>query len=181
MRKNGREKNLILTSDMKIPSFALVAILFMSACQSSSADQRAPGKDTFLVNVSHPDLPPPNRNPEFRTQVKKEAVAEFREPTGLPEGDFQVRLYQTARTMAFRVDIEYAGLPGTDTVKLPDLGSEPHPVLQDGGNNYSCIIGFLDNEKKFRELKLIHAGGNQLKVTTLKHWVVTNQYRLVSQ
>lgn len=83
--------------------------------------------------------------------------------------------------MAFRVDIEYEGLPGTDTVRLPDLGTEPHPIIQKGENKYSCVIGFLDNDKKFRELKLVHAQGDQLKITTLKHWIVTNHYRLVSQ
>jgi hypothetical protein len=172
---------------MKIPSFVLIAILlisacqFMPACQSSSADRRVPGKDTILVNLSHPDLPPPRHNPEFRTQVKKEAVAEYQEKTGRLEGDFVVMLYQTSKTMAFRADIEYEGLPGSDTINFPDLGTEPHPVLQKGEDKYSCIIGFLDNDKQFRELKLVHAKGASLKITTLRHWIVTNRYRLVSQ
>ncbi|HEV3413607.1 MAG TPA: hypothetical protein VG101_14100 [Puia sp.] len=166
---------------MKTPTFVLTAILFISSCQSSTGDHPPPGKDTVLVDLSHPQLPPPKRNPEFRAHLKKDAVAEFREPTGLPEGDFVVKLYQTSKTMAFRVEMEYGGLPGTDTVKLPDLGTEPHPVLQGGGANYSCIIGFLDNDKQFRELKLVRAKGDQLKVTSLRHWVVTDHYRLVSQ
>jgi hypothetical protein len=166
---------------MKRPTFVLIAVLFMPACHSSSADQRAPGKDTLLVDVSHPDLPPPKHNPEFRTYVKKEAVAEYQEKTGRLEGDFAVKLYQTPKTMAFRVDIDYEGLPGSDTIKFPDLGTEPQPVLQKGADKYSCVIGFLDNDQKFRELKLVHAKGAELKITTLRRWVVADHYRLVSQ
>jgi hypothetical protein len=163
-----------------IPIF-LCAALFISACHSSAGDQRIPGKDTILLDVSHPLLPPPKRNPEFRTRVSKEPVAEYHEKTGHIAGDFVVQLFQTPKTMAFRVDMEYEGLPGSDTVKLPDLGTEPHPVLQKGGESFSCIIGFLDHDKKFREMKLVRAKGDQLKITTLRHWIVTDHYRLVSQ
>jgi hypothetical protein len=166
---------------MKRPSFVLFTALFISACHSSSSDQPAPGKDTALVDLSHPALPQPKHNPEFRAQVKKEPVAEYQEQTGRIEGDFAVKLYQTSKTMAFRADIEYEGLPGSDTIRLPDLGTEPHPVLQKGDDKYSCVIGFLDNDKRFRELKLVHAKGDQLKITTLKHWIVADHYRLVSQ
>ena len=114
-------------------------------------------------------------------RVKKEAIAEYQEKTGHLESEFAVKLYQTSKTMAFRVDIEYEGLPGTDTIKFPDLGTEPHPVLQKGEDKYSCVIGFLDNDSKFRELKLVHAKGAELKITTLRHWVVSDHYRLVSQ
>ena len=154
MPRDGREKNPILPADMR-PTFVLFAALSISACHSSSSDQRVPGKDTALVDLAHPALPPSKHNPETRTQVKKEPVAEYQEKTGRLEGDFVVKLYQTSKTMAFRVDIEYEGLPGSDTVKLPDLGTEPRPVLQQGEDKYSCIIGFLDNDKQFRELKEI--------------------------
>jgi hypothetical protein len=166
---------------MKTFPFVLFTSLFISACHSSAVDERTPGKDTFVVNVSHPVLPTPKRNPELRTQVKKDPVAEYQEKTGRIEGDFVVKLYQTSKTMAFRVDVEYEGLPGSDTIKLPDLGTEPKPMLRQGGEKYSCVIGFLDNDKQFRELKLVRAAGDQLKITTLKHWIVTNHYRLVSQ
>jgi hypothetical protein len=161
--------------------FVLLAAVCLYACHSSTADQLSPGKDSIVVDASHPKLPPPKHNPEFRVQVNKEPVAEYREKTGHPEGDFVVRLYQTPKTMAFRVAMEYEGLPGDDTVKIPDLGSEPKPLLRQGGEKYSCIIGFQDNDRKFRELKLVHAQGDQLKIIPLKHWVVTDRFRLVSQ
>ena len=166
---------------------ALSAALAFCACNSPEIDSRkpidslTPGKDTVIVDLAHPTLPSRRHNPELRSQVSKKPVAEFREPSGKPGGDFHVELYQTAKTMAFRVEMDYEGLPGTDTVKMPDLGTEPHPVLKKGADNFSCIIGFLDNDKQFRELKLVHGTGNVLKVTTLRHWVVSDHFRLVSK
>ncbi|HEV3325558.1 MAG TPA: hypothetical protein VG052_08125 [Puia sp.] len=161
--------------------FVLFSLLLFSACRSSNGDRRAPGQDTLLVDAANPQLPPLRHNPEFRAQIKKEPAAEYNEKTGNIAGDFAVRLYQTPKTMYYRVEVEYEGLPGSDTVKLPDLGNEPHPVLQKGSDKYSCIIGFLDNDKQFREIKLVHAKGDQLKISTLRHWVVRDHYRLVSQ
>jgi hypothetical protein len=163
--------------------FALLTVLFLSSCHSPAGDQRSPGKDTLLVDPSNPQLPEPKHNPEVRAQVKKAPVAEYREKTGHIAGDFVVRLYQTSKTMYYRTEVEFEGLPGTDTIKLPDLGTEPQPVLQKGDAKYSCVIGFLDNDKQFREMKLIHVTpkGDQFKISTLKHWVVTDHFRLVSE
>jgi hypothetical protein len=179
----NRIMSIFVAICMKTPKavFVLLVAFYFPFCHSSSADQRVYGKDTVVIDASHPNLPPPKRNPEFRSLVKKEPVAEYREKTGRLEGEFVVRLYQTSKNMAFRIDMEYEGLPGDDTVRLPDLGSEPKPILRQGGEKLSCIIGFTDNDNQFRELKLVHANGNQLKITTLKHWVVTDHFKLVSQ
>ncbi len=174
------EKVLSFGMKLTMTPFVLSALFFF-ACQSPESDLRTPGKDTIVVDVAHPQLPQRKHNPEFRSQVSQKPVAEFREPTGRLEGDFHLQLYQTAKTMAYRVEMEFEGLPGTDTVKLPDLGTEPHPILKSGSDHFSCIIGFLDNDKQFRELKLVRAGGNNLKISSLRHWVVTDHFRLVSQ
>jgi len=161
-------------------AFLLVIVLLM-ACHSSSGNLRQHGKDTAVVDLNQPHLPAFKHNPEFRHQVKREPVAEYHEKTGNIAGDFTVRLYQTPKTMYFRLDIEWEGLPGSDTVKVPDIGTPPRPVLQKGSEKTSCIVGFLDNDNRFREQKLIHTKGNQLKITMLRHWIVTDSYRLVAE
>ena len=90
--------------------------------------------------------------------------------------------YETQATMQYRVKLEFEALDGDDTVRLPDMGIPPHPVLQKGPEKYSCIIGFLDNNKDFRELKKVYVTdkGN-LKITTLKHYIMTGDAHLVSQ
>lgn len=125
------------------------------------------------------------RNPELRTQVKKEPVAEYKIRTDdkLNEQYFSVKLYETTETMKYLAKVDYEGLPAEDTITLPDIGIIPQPVLQKGPEKYSCIVGLLDNNKAFRELKKIYVTdqGKELKITTLKHYRVTEAYHLESE
>lgn len=168
---------------MKAPllPFILSSVLLLFAGRNATGQERPP-KDTFPLDPSHPVLPSARQNPENRSKNKKEAVAEYREPTGHAHRNFVVKLYETSRTMSYRIDVDYEGLPGDDTVKLPDLGTIPRPVLKKGSTPLSCIIGFLDNDNLFREVKLVYVTpkGNQFKITTLRHWHVSTHYRLVS-
>jgi hypothetical protein len=87
--------------------------------------------------------------------------------------------------MSYLVKVDYEGMPAEDTLQFPDLGTEPHPILQKGQGKLACVIGFLDNDRQFRDLKLayvIDKGKDlRLKIKTLKHYVVMDHYRLVSQ
>ncbi len=125
------------------------------------------------------------RNPELRTQVKTEPIAEYKIRTDdkLNEQYFSVKLYETTETMKYLAKIDYEGLPAEDTITLPDIGIIPQPVLQKGPEKYSCIVGLLDNNKAFRELKKIYVTdrGKELKITTLKHYRVTEAYHLESE
>jgi hypothetical protein len=157
-----------------------VVVCWFAACHSSAADH------VSVDNVSRPvSLPMFKRNPEFRAHVKKEPVAEYRVKTNNKLNDlyFSVRLYETPATMKYVAKVEFEGLTGEDMIKLPDMGTEPHPVLQKGAEKYSCIIGLLDNDHRFRELKKVYVTdrGQELKITTLKHYMVTEDYRLVGQ
>jgi len=161
----------------------LLATTILPACNSSTTAAQATDNDTPLAKRR--DLPMFKRNPEFRTNIKKDAVAEYKVKTDNKLNDmyFSVRLYETPVTMKYRAKVEFEGLSGEDTIKLPDLGTPPHPVLQKGQDKYSCIIGLLDNNNAFRELKKVYVTdkGQELKITTLKHYIVTEGYRLVSQ
>jgi hypothetical protein len=160
---------------------ALSAASAISACHSSDPAPATPDS----AGVKHRALPMLRRNPELRAHVKKDPVAEYRVRTTNPLNEmyFTVRLYETPVTMKYVAKVEFEGLTGADTIKLPDMGMEPHPVLQKGPEKYSCIIGLMDNDKNFRELKKVYVTdkGQELKITTLKHYVVTQDYRLVGQ
>jgi hypothetical protein len=161
---------------------ALLVPVFLSACRSHAG---SPAGTADTPARAAPALPMFKRNPEFRSHVKKEPVAEYREKTDNRLNDlyFSVRLYETPVTMRYVAKVEFEGLPGEDTIKLPDMGTEPHPVLQKGKEKYSCIIGLLDNDHQFRELKKVYVTnkGQELKITTLKHYIVTENYHLVGQ
>jgi hypothetical protein len=161
----------------------VLSLAVLSACHSSSSPGPSSADDTPLAKRR--DLPTFKRNPETRVHVKKEPVAEYRVKTENKLNDlyFSVRLYETPLTMKYLAKVDYEGLTGEDTIKLPDVGIPPHPVLQKGPEKYSCIVGLMDNNNSFRELKKVYVTdkGSELKITTLKHYAVTEGFRLVSQ
>ncbi|MBS1918221.1 MAG: hypothetical protein JST87_18275 [Bacteroidetes bacterium] len=151
-------------------SFAFYLVMALISCQSGNSNTSATdssGNKPVVLN-------PTNDIPEFRKEVAKEPVDQFREKTDNPINDwyFSVKLYETPVTFHYLIKMQFEELTGEDTLKLPNFGTIPKPVIKKGDAKYSCIIGFMDNENKFREYKLVHVDGNQLKITTLKHYAV---------
>lgn len=149
------------------------------SCHSTASDPAASGADSSKsrpVEAIH--------LPEFRQEVKKEPVAEYKEKIDdrlNKNWFFSVRLYETSKTLSYRVNMKYEELEGDDTLKLPDLGTPPRPVIQKGKDPYSCMLGFMDNDNQFREYKLVSVKGDQLAIKAVKHYSVTQGYRLVSE
>ena len=122
-----------------------------------------------------------SRIPEAREHVSQKPVAVFRQKTDNPLNNwyFSVSLFETSRTFQYQVNMQFEEIRGTDTLTLPNLGIVPEPVLRQGPDKYSCVIGFLDNEKKFREYKLVEVReGRTLRISTLKHYVATTYLSL---
>jgi len=119
--------------------------------------------------------PPAEKIPQFRQTVNTEPVAEYKEKTENPLNDwyFSVELYETSKTFQYLMKLKYEEMEGDDTLKLPDLGVMPKPVIQKGPDKYSCIIGFMDNHDQFREYKKLYVQNDQLKVTAIKHYAVS--------
>jgi hypothetical protein len=164
---------------MKIP-VALFAIPLLSVCLFScqspaagdSGHNSGDSSNKTAAGVSG------TRNPEFRKIVKKEAVAIYREKTDDPLNDwyFTVELHETPKTLQYLLTMQFEEITGQDTLELPDFRIPPKPVLQKGKDRYSCIVGFLDNDDKFKEYKLVYVkDGNRLKLTTLKHYSVSGE------
>lgn len=112
--------------------------------------------------------------PETRDSISKQPVAEHVEKVDNPLNDwyFSVKVYETPKTFYYLVKLRFEEVVGVDTLKLPNFGRLPKPVIQKGKEKYSCIIGFLDKENKFREYKKAYVQGTRLKITALKHYAV---------
>ena len=112
--------------------------------------------------------------PEYRDSVSKKPVAQHVEKVDNPLNNwyFSVKLYETPKTFHYLIKLGYEEIVGEDTLKLPNFGTFPKPVIQKGNEKYSCIIGFLDKENKFREYKKVYVKANRLKITALKHYAV---------
>ena len=151
-------------------SLAIFFTIVLTSCQSGNSNASATdssGNKSIVIN-------PTNDIPQFRTDVKTDPVDEYKEKTDNPINDwyFSVKLYETKETFHYLIKMKFEELTGEDTLKLPNFGTMPKPVIKKGDTKYSCIIGFMDNENKFREYKLVHVDGNQLKITALKHYAV---------
>ena len=155
---------------MRIILFALSCI-FIGSCGQTGSRQKHRDSDSSeapaIVNAA-------SNIPAFRDSVRHEPVAEYRIKTENPLNDwyFSVRLFETRKTFHYVIRLEYEEIHGQDTLKLPNFGIPPQPVIRKGSEKYSCIIGFLDKDGQFREYKKVYVVGDRLKITALRHYAV---------
>jgi hypothetical protein len=154
---------------MKIPAILFAGLLCLQSCE------QAPEKKTDDQGTESNKKPLTVVIPDKRETVSKDPVAQHREKVDNPLNDwyFSVRLFETPKTFHYLVKLQFEEIDGEDTLKLPNFGTLPKPVIQKGPEQYSCIIGFMDKENKFREYKKVYVTGNRLKITTLKHYAVS--------
>src|SRR6185436_12993353 len=141
----------------------LLFSMFIISCGS-----KEPSKSKQPVVEKKPDTrSPADKIPAFRKEISKKAIASYKEKTDNPLNDwyFQVQLFETERTFHYLMKLEYETIHGIDTLRLPNFGTLPEPVIQKGPEKYSCIVGFLDKDKKFREYKKVYVKNEVLKVT----------------
>ena len=150
--------------------FFLITILYLAACNNPSLQSQDSKESTIFV--SHDTIP------ERRTTVRKEPVASYHVPVGdrKLERYFGVNIYETPFTFKYLLAMQYEALDETDTLQLPNFGSWPSIQVQPGKDKLSCVIGFLDEKKKFREYKMLSAKGNKMSLTVLKKYGI-GRYR----
>lgn len=110
----------------------------------------------------------------LRDTIKKKAVASFEKkiPQSLNDWYFKVAVFETRERFSFLVKMQYEAIAATDTIRIPNLQVEPTISLQPGKGPYSCIIGFHDKEGVFKPYKEVTATGDQLRITTIRHYAV---------
>jgi hypothetical protein len=153
-------------------TFLLALAFCFFGCHSNNPNASLQKTDTgankpIVIN-------PANNIPEYRKEIKKEAVDAYSEKTDNPLNDwyFSVRLFETGKTFQYLIKMKFEELVAEDTLRLPNFGAQPKPVLKKGKEKYSCIIGFMDTDNTFREYKLVHVENGNLKLTTLKHYSI---------
>jgi hypothetical protein len=150
-------------------------ILILSLCYTAIACNNTNGntKTTPIDSAAKKDVVP--EVPEKRSTVNLKPVVVFEKPVAdnLNKWKFSVKLYETNYTFRYKVDMQYQEVTGSDTITFPNLGYIPRPVLKQGTDPYSCIIGFKDNTGDFKPYKLVIAENDELTIKTLKHYSVT--------
>lgn len=118
--------------------------------------------------------------PETRKTVNKKPVDQYYVTVGDPKLDrrFGVSIYETAFTFQYLLHMQYEAMLVTDTLSVPNFGIWPVVQVRAGKDKRSCIIGFLDQKKEFKEYKMLTANGDKLKLVVLKKYAV-GRYRTV--
>ncbi len=145
--------------------YAILPILFILSCNTNNIGSFS--KDSIVHNYE--DISPERKtvNPD-PVKTYDETVKSF-ETTD----EFKVSVYETKETFHYLIKIQYKSLDEEDTLKVPNFGVQPSVILEKGDSlRPSCIVGFLDDKKQFRESKLIFFDDNTLKVHVLKHYAV---------
>jgi hypothetical protein len=147
--------------------FFFLTILSIGCKQSNKSEAHDPAAESNKKPLT-------TAVPQYRDTVSKAPVAQHQEKVDNPLNDwyFSVKIYETSKTFQYLIKLKYEEIEGEDTLKLPNFGTLPKPVIQKGDEKYSCIIGFLDKENQFREYKKVHVQNNHLKITALKHYAV---------
>lgn len=153
-------------------TICFLGLLMLAACADSLSS--APNQTQDSVSGKKTVINPADDVPMYRDTVRSVPVAQYSERTENPLNDwyFSVKLFETQKTFHYLIKLQYEEIKGEDTLKLPNFGKAPNPIIQKGPEKYSCIIGFTDKEGKFREYKKIYVKGNHLKITALKHYAV---------
>jgi hypothetical protein len=149
-------------------SFSFLVIFFpvlFFFCHSNQSNSNS-NADTSKVQS------PLEKVAMYRTEIKKEPVAEYEEKikNKLNDWKFSVKLYETQKTFYYLLKMQYEEVTGEDTLKLPNLGAMPQPAIHAGNKKYSCILGFMDVQNKFNEYKVVSIEDGNIKLTVLKHY-----------
>ena len=158
---------------MKKNLFCLCCLI-AAACNQPAPKEAIKKEDTSLRSPARAVVNPADNIPLYRDSIKEEPVAEYKERTDNPLNKwyFAVQLYETSKTFHYRIHLQYEEIEGDDTLKLPNFGTMPEPVIKKGEEKYSCIIGFKDKDGEFREYKKVYVKNDHLKITALKHYAV---------
>ncbi len=149
---------------MKLYYFLFIS--FLASCSQNSDSSKDKKSDTTII--SYDTIPP------VRKTVSSKPVATYSMPIDDPayHWSFAISIYETPKTFRYLMKLQYKAMFATDTLKIPNFGISPIIQIKPGKDSLSCIVGFLDKKKEFKEYKLISAKGDKLKVTILKSYYV---------
>lgn len=132
--------------------------------------------DSINKNNNNDSIISPSENiSTARSSVNPNAIKTYEETIKSFEttDHFKVSIFETNQTFNFLIKISYKQMNETDTLHVPDFGSLPSvDIIKGDSIRPSCIIGFYDKNKNFKESKLIYYKENILKIKVLKYYAV---------
>lgn len=150
----------------KIYSTLLISLLIACNAGADKIAESSGGDSIVLTSEKIPaerEIVNPKSVETYTETIKNLAITD----------EFKVRLYETKQTFRYRIKISHKQLLVEDTLRVPNFGTQPVVEIKKGDSIHpSCIIGFLDKERKFRESKLVYFKNDKIKVKVLKYYAV---------
>lgn len=142
------------------------SLFLLASCHSEQAEDNSPANQTVVI--------PKDTVPEIRVNPQSKPAAAFSEPIGdeLNDWKFAVELYETKKTFLYSLRIQAKEVRVSDSVSFPNLGYAPKPVLQKAKEPFTCLIGFLDKDGKFKEYKKVSFIDDRLRIKTTHTYYV---------
>jgi hypothetical protein len=155
---------------MTFSKYLLLIVMFL---YTGCAEKSKTGGSTTTTAISNDTIPAERKN------ISRKPVASYVIPMGDPKLDrkFGVEIFETAQTFKYLLLMYHDGTIEQDTLKIPNFGIWPTVKVQPGKEKLSCIIGFLDARKEFREFKMLSAKDDKLSLTILKQYGVSTYYK----
>ena len=146
----------------------LIFLLMAAACRETASPDLPAAAAPIVIHT--------DTVPALRQTVNSKPVAAYSEPLSdsLNNWTFAVSVYETKKTFQYLLRIQAKEVRVTDSIRFPDFGITPKPVIKKGKNAQSCIIGFLDKKNEFREYRLVSFVNDQLHIKTIKSYYVAS-------
>jgi len=145
----------------------LFAIVIAVACNDKNKlhEEKASKETEFVTN---------DTIPEVRREVKKDPIASYLVPSKDKYLDYKfgVKVFETPKTFQYLLEMNYDGMKVKDTLKIPNFGTWPVIEVKPTKEKLTCIIGFLDKDKNFKEYKMLTAKDDKLKLKVLHRYFV---------
>jgi hypothetical protein len=150
---------------------AVAMIVVQAGCQSSTGSGDGQGHKAHKAGRTAVS-PAKHEKPDT-----SRPVAEYSENLDdqVTNNDFVVRLYPTVEATVFNADIRYGGNEVHQDITMLPSSYYKSIELKKGPSEGTCILGFVDPEGKFNEMKQIAASGTSIEVKTLKEYYLSNQ------
>ncbi len=145
-------------------SYCLLIFIFIAGCNTNNEND---GKDS--VELKYKNITETRASVNFLPiKMYSEVMKSFE-----TNDTFKVNLYETKQTFKYLIKINYKQLDAEDTLRIPNFGINPLIEIKKGDKRPSCIVGFFDEHKQFRESKMVSYEDSEIKIHVLKHYAVT--------
>lgn len=91
--------------------------------------------------------------------------------------DFVVKVYPAKKPKQYKITIQFGANHAQDEVDFPPKQYYKEIALRKGSTNDECLLGFIDNNGDFKEMKLISCTTTQIKIKSLKAYYFTTKQK----